>query len=147
MKNARVWVVLGATEGLGPAAVKYLQAAQQIVLPVDKLDLPYLDMTGRYVDFIINNSNYNLFSIAEPDITGNIERTKLLLNAFISYLKRDGIINNIPPQLCLSTLADQSKGPGMLRTMDEFLKALQQELEALHCNLRFLEPGERFVQL
>ena len=147
MKNVRAWVVLGATEGLGPAAVRYLQATQQIVFPVGKLDIHDADIGGYTIDFIINNSNYDLFNTAQPDISDSIARTKVLLTAFLPHLKAEGVIINIPPQLCLTMLADQGERANMLHIMDEFLKRLRQELETLHCNLRFLEPGERFVQL
>lgn len=75
MNNPKIWLVLGATEGLGPAAVSYLLTNNQLVIPVDtSLQLPLADeiphLTYPYgpLDFIINNSNYNLFNKDLPDI-------------------------------------------------------------------------------
>jgi short-subunit dehydrogenase len=92
MKNPKVWVIVGATDGLGPAAVRYLVSKKQRVIAllindngmspfyedvpgnlqvvhIDTSDLQSLRETiaiaaGKHglVDFIINNSNYRLFN-------------------------------------------------------------------------------------
>lgn len=140
MRDRKTWLVLGAEDGLGPAAVKYLQAHKQIV----RMNM---EIRPGPLDFIINNSNYNLFSKGKPDLDSSVAATIAQLRAFVPYLKPDGAIINIPPQLCLSTLADLSKGPDLLQAMDLFLAALYQKMEPLNCRLHFLGPGERFVQL
>ncbi|WP_179415731.1 SDR family NAD(P)-dependent oxidoreductase [Mucilaginibacter sp. E4BP6] len=92
MKNSKIWVILGATDGLGPPAIKYLLLNQQRVIALfinssaaqdnyksvsGKLHVIHINVfdlrsfrkemqniTIQYglVDFIINNSNYRLFN-------------------------------------------------------------------------------------
>lgn len=94
MNNSKVWVVLGAMDGLGNAAIKYLIANNQIVIAFIKEGLPkntsmdistknlYMVFVESFatisladalravisthgsIDFIINNSNYKLFNNA-----------------------------------------------------------------------------------
>jgi hypothetical protein len=152
MENPKVWLVLGAEEGLGRSAVRYLVASKQMVLTIDPQITPLemaIDMAARCgaVDFIINNSNYGLFSQKQPDITGSIATTMALLKGLTPYLRREpkGSIINIPPQLCLATLADPLEGDKLLQAMELFLNQLHRELLTLDCHLRFLEPGERLA--
>lgn len=104
MKHSKVWVVLGADEGLGYAAVKYLVANKQTVIAVaedtrspifsdcnpDHLYLIHLvmsdnmQMTAAFkaigfnygsVDYIINNGNYRLFDNVQFKTDREIENT------------------------------------------------------------------------
>jgi hypothetical protein len=140
MKYPKVWLILGAGEGLGCAAVKYLRTHKQVVLMDTKL-------SPGPLDFIINNSNYGLFSESKPDTDNSVAATINLLRTFVPYLKPGGMIINVPPQLCLATLEDPSKGPELLQALDLFLTTLRQNLETLDCSFHFLKPGERFIQL
>ena len=156
MKEPKVWLILGATEGLGPAAVKYLLANRQLVIPVDtSVDTPIAEVLAGFavgygqIDFIINNSNYYLFNEIDPDIGSSITATMDLLNSLTPCLRQAprGTIINIPPQLCLATLQDKTTGEKLLTAMDTFLATLHQNLLTLNCSLRFLEPGERLLDL
>src|ERR1700686_305361 len=92
MNNSKVWLVMGAGDGLGAVAVKYLVAKKQIVvaliindgaihplydhepenlhtITMDAFSIKAIketleDITARYgwIDFIINNANYQLFN-------------------------------------------------------------------------------------
>ncbi|GLU55229.1 hypothetical protein Dfri01_46900 [Dyadobacter frigoris] len=92
MNNPKVWAVLGAMDGLGSAAIKYLVTSRQIVIAFVNKDFPgntlfdkepenlYIipleavsekkiknaltALISKYgaIDFIINNSNYKLFN-------------------------------------------------------------------------------------
>jgi NAD(P)-dependent dehydrogenase (short-subunit alcohol dehydrogenase family) len=97
MANPKVWVVMGATEGLGLAAIKYLVLKKQRVIALivndpgashiyetmpENLQVVYVDTSNLQVlrkdlkkvirqygliDFIINNSNYKLFDRSGED--------------------------------------------------------------------------------
>ena len=152
MKEAKTWLILGATEGLGPAAAKYLSAKGQLVIPIDLLkETLYPEKISAVareygpLDFIINNANYSLFHNEAPDIIGGIAATASLMNALVPYLRKDpkGSLINIPPQLCLATLEDKARGKDLLEAMARFLSGLHRELLKFNCGLSFLEPGER----
>jgi len=154
MKEPKVWLVLGASLGLGVPAVRYLLAHQQQVITVDMTAQSLVtENLSRLVDhyapfdFIINNSNYDLFSKNERDIRAEIETTKALLGGLRPYLRNQppGVIINIPPQLCLATLSVQDAVAESQEAMNSFLTGLKAELLMLNCGLRFLEPGERLL--
>ncbi|XZF14114.1 hypothetical protein ACTHGU_20240 [Chitinophagaceae bacterium MMS25-I14] len=156
MNNPKVWLILGATEGLGPAAISYLLANNQLVIPVDTSErLPFSEEMAGFaahygpLDFVINNSNYNLFHDCTPDITGCVAMTVDVLRVLAYFLQREprGSIINMPPQLCLATISDPVHGRLLSEQMDTFLSALRLKLETLDCGLHFLEPGERLPQL
>ena len=103
MNNPKVWAVLGAMDGLGNAAIKYLVANKQIVIAFIKHDIPanlpfdqatknfyripvesflginlknaLKDVITTYgaIDFIINNSNYGLFDGPVRKTSGEIQ--------------------------------------------------------------------------
>ena len=139
MKDPKKWLIWGATDGLGPAAVKYLRANKQMVV-VDIKHLP------AQLDFMINNSNYHLFSKGTPDIDTNVSTTMALLHTALPYLKPDGTIINIPPQLCLATVEDPVQKQQLQWEMDSFLSGLRRELQGLNRKLYFIEPGERLFE-
>ena len=90
MRNTKVWLILGALDGLGYAAAKYLLLKEQIVIAICdsrpdhkfetvggnliqlyidplsdwQIDKDIKDITMQYgsLDFIINNSNHQLFN-------------------------------------------------------------------------------------
>ena len=92
MNNSKVWLVIGAGDGLGAMAVKYLVANKQIVVAliihddairssydhssenlytitmeafsIKAIDESLEEITARYgwIDVIINNANYQLFT-------------------------------------------------------------------------------------
>ena len=138
MIDPKAWLILGAADGLGPAAMKYLRANKQVVWPDT-------EFTSGPLDFIINNSNYHLFSKGAPDIEPSVSATTALLRTALPKLKPGGTIINIPPQLCLATLEDPVQKQQLQRDMDLFLTALRRELQSLDCRLCFIEPGERLL--
>ena len=139
MKDPKAWLILGAGDGLGLAALKYLRANNQLVWPDTKL-------TFGPLDFIINNSNYHLFSKGATDIETSVSATIALLHTALPKLKPEGTIINIPPQLCLATLEGPVQKLRLQRDMDLFLTALRRELQSLNCRLHFIEPGERLFE-
>lgn len=154
MKESKVWLILGAGAGLGPAAVKYLRANRQVVIPVDTTaGLPAREALvkaasrcGR-IDFIINNANYHLFNNGVRDTGNDIMTTVSALKTLTPFLNKSPgeRIINIPPKLCLATLTDQEEGGKLLQAMNDFLTELRVELQALNCGLHFLEPGKRLL--
>lgn len=104
MKNPKIWAVLGATDGLGNAAIKYLIANDQIVIafitdydPANKLfekipdnlhlvrvkypskintnsELAELMLRYGAIDFVINNSNYKLFNDSQSKSSRQIHK-------------------------------------------------------------------------
>ncbi len=104
MRNSKVWMVLGATSGLGYAAVKYLVTNKQFVIAIMEpetsafaiMDEPsgYLHVMSicvdelahvkntlakliteyGLIDFVINNSNYRLFNQVGNKTSARIKR-------------------------------------------------------------------------
>ena len=186
MNNSKVWLVMGAGDGLGAVAVKYLVAKKQIVvaliindgtfhpfyeheaenlhtITVEAFDIIAVkkileNITAKYgwIDFIINNSNYQLFnrlkdkeySQIKEEIPANISATIGMIKTLLPYLNQEpmGHIINIPPQLCLATLPGRSDAELLSLSMDLFLKNLHNELQNLDCKLSFLNPGERLQE-
>ncbi|MDR3712625.1 MAG: hypothetical protein P4L51_07410 [Puia sp.] len=67
MKKGKVWAVLGAGEGLGPATIRYLLSREQTIFAVKEGDpIRLCDslkvFTGRYgpINILIDNLAYNL---------------------------------------------------------------------------------------
>ncbi len=56
MKDRKVWVIIGATEGLGPATISYLLSREQIIIDVSKGLGPYIDLASHRPDklFFVN---------------------------------------------------------------------------------------------
>jgi short-subunit dehydrogenase len=186
MDNSRVWLVIGASGGLGAAATKYLVSKKQIVIAliIDDSALGQFydhepenlhainvevfniitiketleNITAKYgwIDFIINNSNYQFFirlkykehSQIKEDIFLSISATIEMIKTLFPYLNKEpmGRIINIPPELCLATLPDGSNAELLTLSMDLFLKNLHDELLNLDCKLSFLKPGERLPE-
>lgn len=153
MKESKVWLILGSSIGLGNSASRYLIANQQKVIAVDItagacIPEDVYRAAGRYgpLDFIINNSNYDLLSKSSLNIGDQIEATMTLLRGLKPYLRRQppGSIINLPPQLCLVNLSGQGAAAS-LKAMNMFLTGLRAELSSLNCGLHFLEPGERLL--
>jgi 3-oxoacyl-[acyl-carrier protein] reductase len=95
MKKIKVWIITGALEGLGPAAIKYLLAKKQIVLaillpgqipaplighPFEELHILHIDPANESdaqrlmddtikscgtIDILINNSCYELVDMLQ----------------------------------------------------------------------------------
>ncbi|WP_158798791.1 SDR family NAD(P)-dependent oxidoreductase [Pedobacter sp. L105] len=83
MKRSKVWVVLGAAEGLGYAAVKYLTANRQTVIAVaDTCNAIFFDCCSEHLYLI------------HPDISDKVELTAAFKTAGINYGSIDYIINN-----------------------------------------------------
>ena len=186
MNNSKVWLVIGAKEGLGAAATKYLVAKKQIVVAliindcalqqfydhepenlhtiniedfnIIAIEETLKNITAEYgwIDFIINNSNYQFFNRLKykeytqikKEISVNISATIGMIKTLLPYLNKEpmGHIINIPPQLCLATLPGRSNAELLSLSMDLFLKNLHNELLNLDCRLRFLKPGERLPE-
>ena len=186
MDKSKVWLVIGAGDGLGATAIKYLVAKKQIVvaliindgtfhpfyeheaenlhtITVEAFDIIAVkkileNITAKYgwIDFIINNSNYQLFnrlkdkeySQIKEEIPANISATIGMIKTLLPYLNQEpmGHIINIPPQLCLATLPGRSDAELLSLSMDLFLKNLHNELQNLDCKLSFLNPGERLQE-
>jgi NADP-dependent 3-hydroxy acid dehydrogenase YdfG len=118
MKKANVWLILGGSEGLGFAAVKYLAANRQSVIAVmdeaksahcpDNLsvissntqNLPNaikaLGFEHGSIDYIINNSNYKLFDQFTPGfeqhietaVDAGLENTKAIMDSLLPFLRK-----------------------------------------------------------
>jgi len=186
MNNSKVWLVIGARDGLGAAATRYLVAKKQIVVAliinddglhkfydhepenlhtinIEAFDIIAIKeilgkITTKYggIDFIINNSNYQLFnelkdkesSQIQKEIPANISATIGMIKTLLPYLNQEpmGHIINIPPQLCLATMPGRSDAELLSLSMDLFLKNLHNELQNLYCKLSFLNPGERLQE-
>jgi len=186
MNNSKVWLIIGARDGLGAAATKYLVAKKQIVVALiindsglhqfydhkpENLHTINIEVfkiitiketleniTAKYgwIDFIINNSNYQFFdrlkykkySQIKEEISANISATIEMIKTLFPYLNKEpmGHIINIPPQLCLATLPGRSNAELLTLSMDLFLKNLHEELLNLDCKLSFLKPGERLPE-
>jgi hypothetical protein len=73
-------------------------------------------------------------------ITTNIA----FINLLLPYLKPppEGCLINLPPQLCLATIQDQTIANRLSASMTVFLDQLKGKLEALGCGLHFLMPGK-----
>ncbi|MEO3408497.1 hypothetical protein AAFN85_31575 [Mucilaginibacter sp. CAU 1740] len=154
MKKSKVWLILGASTGLGDSAARYLKANQQKVIAIDidddgSIAEDVYRVADHYgpLDFIINNSNYHLLSKAVLDINDHIESTMSLLRGLKPYIRRQppGSIINLPPQLCLINMPGEEAAAKSLQNLDTFLTGLKAELRSLDCGLHFLEPGERLV--
>ena len=180
MKTSKVWLIVGAKHGLGPAAIKYLLSKKQVVVAllinentphlffentpsnlhvinIDTTDTVELDIVLKngigQIDYIINNSNYQLFHNAEyktfteirDEAIKSIADTITLIRSLLPYLRKKtkGRLINIPPQLCLATLPGNADAVVLSSSMEFFLNELHQELKALNYPLTFLEPGER----
>ena len=186
MNNSKVWLVIGAKDGLGAAAIKYLVAKKQIVVALiinDNVLNQFYDhepenlhtinieafniitieetldkITAKYgwIDFIINNSNYQFFNRLKyreyiqikEEISVNISATMGMIKTLLPYLNKEpmGHIINIPPQLCLATLPGRSNAELLSLYLDLFLKNMHAELLNLDCRLSFLKPGERLPE-
>jgi NADP-dependent 3-hydroxy acid dehydrogenase YdfG len=186
MNNSKVWLVIGAGEGLGAAATKYLVAKKQIVVAliisdcaldqfydrepenlhtiiieafnIITIEETLENITAKYgwIDFIINNSNYQFFNRLKyekytqikEEISANISTTIGMIKTLLPYLNKEpvGHIINIPPQLCFTTLPRWSNAGLLSLSMDLFLKNLHNELLNLDCRLSFLKPGERLPE-
>jgi short-subunit dehydrogenase len=183
MNNSKVWLVIGAGDGLGAMAVKYLVAKKQIVLAliihdgairssydqqsenlhtitieafsIEGIAKTLEEITSRFgwIDFIINNANYQLFNRLKykactqmkEEIPANVSATIGMIKTLLPYLNREpmGHIINIPPQFCLTALTDGFDTELLSLSMDLFLRNLHSELLNLNCRLSFLNPGER----
>jgi len=186
MNNSKVWLVIGAGDGLGATAIKYLVAKKQIVVALiinydalpefydhepenlytinmDAFDiLAIKEILGKivtqygWIDFIINNSNYQLFNRLKDEeytrikeeIPANISATIRMIKTLLPYLNKEpmGHIINVPPELCLATVPGRSDAELLSLSMDLFLKNLHNELQNLDCKLSFLNPGERLQE-
>ena len=186
MNNSKVWLVIGAGDGLGAVAVKYLVAKKQIVVALiihdDATDLLYdhkpenlhtivmeafsinaieetlKEITAKYgwIDFIINNANYQFFNRLndkeyvqiKDEIPANISATIGMIKTLLPYLNREpmGRIINVPPQFCLAMLPDGSDAELLSLFMELFLRNLYSELSNLDCKISFLNPDERLQE-
>ncbi len=118
MKSTKLWVVLGAADGLGFAAVKYLVSTDQVVIaftnqqssqqpffqhPPANLQVIDTDLsriipikkalktaTASYgaIDHIINNADYNLFTDSKITIPTNNTPTFKLIKALLPFLHK-----------------------------------------------------------
>jgi len=155
MNDAKKWLVLGADDGLAPAAVRYLlEKHQQVISVKSYAGLTNLsNIIGDYnehshVDYIINNLNYRLLNDNAKNVASAVKTTTTILKGLVPILTKNpgGLIINLPPQLCLSTLTDPTSEAYLLKQMNLFLTCLKLELDKLDCAVRFIEPGERFLQ-
>ncbi len=186
MNNSKVWLVVGAKDGLCAAATKYLVSKKQIVVAliindcalhqfydhepenlhtinieafnIITIEETLENITAKYgwIDFIINNSNYQFFnrlkykkySQIKEEISANISATMGMIKTLLPYLNKEpmGHIINIPPQLSLATLRGRSNRKLLTLSMEFFLKNLHNELLNLDCRLSFLKPGERLPE-
>lgn len=114
METGKVWVITGAGEGLGPAAVKYLLARKQRVIALVQYpgqqqlfaggDAALLiNITGigntfpaalknavagfGAVDFLINNANYHLFREPLPNSAGMLQRIDNGIQSTLAQVK------------------------------------------------------------
>lgn len=83
MKRSKVWVVLGAAEGLGYAAVKYLIANKQTVIAVTDTASP-----------IFSDGGPNNLYLIHPNLSDQAQMTVLFKAAGFNYESIDYIINN-----------------------------------------------------
>jgi len=154
MNDPKTWLILGADAGLGPGSMKYLLSQRHNVFGINMQELTQSNnklitsLDFNSLDHIINNSNYHFLSGKNNDIPTTVAETMMLLSIWLPLLSNSSAssIINLPPQLCLATLAEPDAKDKMLYRMDQFLKTLHQELISLPYNLHFIEPGERFMQ-
>jgi short-subunit dehydrogenase involved in D-alanine esterification of teichoic acids len=157
-------IVIALSEGASPHPFFEEPLANLFLIDISKVGMPAVNnilqsIGAQYgaIDFIINNGNYNIFRDAQTmtvkevqwAITKEIDRSIEMIQILLPYLSRDpkGRLINVPPQLCLVSVADRKVADNLGAAMELFLGALQIKLQALDCTLIFLKPNDRLTDL
>lgn len=99
MKNSKVWMIIGASEGLGPAAVRYLLSKQQTIVAVlkdtaDTLEIP-VDNQGTLYLVYLTDENESSFSSVITGIVALHGKIDMLINNFgyslMDVIKANGL--------------------------------------------------------
>jgi hypothetical protein len=110
MKRNKIWAVLGASEGLGPATIDYLLSRDQVVLVLAQDDPGELcdsleAFTNRYglIDILIDNLAYGLIDelhlSPNAKLEARIEKNLAIIKSILPYMTPgpDGRIVGMPP--------------------------------------------------
>lgn len=135
MKNGKVWMVIGASEGLGPAAVRYLLSKHQTIIAVLKdtsvaLEMPADNSGILYLVYFTDSGDSSFISI----ITGIIAlhgKIDFLINN-LGYRMLDNIKANDPDKAKNIIEAAVLENGSLIRSVLLFFKK---------------EPGSRLINL
>ncbi len=157
MKRIKVWAVLGATEGLGPATIKYLLSRDQAVIALTHDDPTRLcdslkSFTGRHgpIDMLIDNLAYGLIdglekasaARLEVQIEKNLHETLDLLKLILPYMVPcpEGQIISMPPKPCLFMDSGEPVYDERADAVEQYCSRLEKELLILDDKITYLAP-------
>ncbi|MFT3855863.1 MAG: hypothetical protein QM733_24520 [Ilumatobacteraceae bacterium] len=155
MKRVKAWAVLGATEGLGLATIKYLLSRDQKVFAVPDSD-PYRlcnslkVFTDRHgpIDIIIDNLAYNLIDgltettavYLEVQIEKSLRETLDVVKLILPYMApgHEGQIISMPPKPCLLMDSGEPVYDERADAVQQYSSRLKQELLILNDKISYL---------
>lgn len=163
MKPLKVWAVLGASQGLGPATIKYLLSRDQAVIALTHDDPGNLceslnDFTDRHgqIDILIDNFAYGLVDALEKtagapfeaQIEKRLKETLYIIKLILPYMAPypHGQIIGMPPKPC--TLLDSGEPVYDERAdaVEQYRSRLEKRLLTLDDKISYLAPkGNRTI--
>jgi NADP-dependent 3-hydroxy acid dehydrogenase YdfG len=157
MKKSKVWAVLGASEGLGPATIKYLLSRDQPVIALahgnpaglcDALNA----FTSRHglIDILIDNLAYGLIdglekttaAHVEAQIEKNLLETLYTIKLVLPYMAScpEGQIIGMPPKPCVLMDSGEPVYDERADAVERYCTQLQKKLLTLDDKITYLAP-------
>jgi len=155
MKRRKVWAVLGATEGLGPATIKYLLSRNQAVITLTHDDptrlcdsLKAFTHHHGFIDILINNFAYALIdglekvtiTSLEDQVNKSVYETLDIIKQVIPYMNpySEKQVISIPPKPCILRDSGEPVYDERAEAVEKYCSGLEQELLTLDGKITYL---------